>query len=84
LPSGLLLGYDSVMMLQQIYTGAGSTDTVVATEWIEHNADKIRSVVHTFRKIDKSTHFMIAPGGVVMAENPYQVRADGLSKRAGC
>jgi hypothetical protein len=84
LTSGLLLGYDSVLMAKQIYTGAGTTDTVVAADWIERNSDKIDSVVHKFRKIDKTSHFMIGAGGVVMAENPYKTRADGLSKRAGC
>lgn len=81
---GLLLGYDVMQMVRQVYTGAGTTDTVAAAGWIERNSERIESVIHKFRKIDNTRHFMIGPSGVVMAENPHRTRADGLSKRAGC
>ena len=84
LPAGLLIGYDTIMMARQIYSGAGTTDTVAAAEWIERNSEKIVSVQHKFRKIDKRHHFMVGTDGVVMSENPHRTRADGLSKRAGC
>jgi len=78
-----LTWYDGVYLLKAAVEGARSTDGDKVAAWIEDNASKVHAIVGPLQA-SKTSHFLFGPKAFAVVDKPYEVRSDGMQKRAGC
>lgn len=82
-PSGIAPFYVEPLILAQAIEGAGSTDGAAVAAWIEANAASIENMLGTFGATSTS-HFLPSADAMVVVQNPYEQREDGLVQRMVC
>jgi branched-chain amino acid transport system substrate-binding protein len=82
-PNSASYTYDAVYVLKAAVEGAKSFDAAKVAEWLEANASKVTGLGGPL-SAGKATHHLVGPNAVVGVERTFEVRSDGLQKRAGC
>jgi branched-chain amino acid transport system substrate-binding protein len=83
LSSAMVLGYDAMMIVRQVFTATKSFDAAPAARWIEDNSTRIDSIASRFSG-SKTRHYLVGSTGIAMVDKPHQRREDGLFRRVGC
>jgi branched-chain amino acid transport system substrate-binding protein len=83
-PLVVVYTYESVYALKAGLEGANKINGPSFAAWMETNSDKLSSVMSLPLHASKTSHFLISPAALIMAENPDQLNSDGLMKRLGC
>ncbi len=76
-------GYDAVYVLKAAIEATGATDGPTIAPWIEAHAHDIAAISAEHLTADKTSHFLIGPDALAMAERPDKRSPDGLLLRAG-
>jgi ABC-type branched-subunit amino acid transport system substrate-binding protein len=82
-PSGIAPFYVEPLILAQAINGAGTTDGAAVAAWIEANAASIDNMLGTFGASSES-HFLPSADAMVVVQNAFSQREDGLVERAQC
>jgi ABC-type branched-subunit amino acid transport system substrate-binding protein len=84
IPKGVtLFWYDGVYVLKAAIEGAGTTQGDKVAAWLENNGSSVHAIVGPLQP-SKTSHFLLGPKSLTVVERPYELRADGMQKRAGC
>ena len=83
LPNSASYTCNAVYVLKAAVEGAKTFDAAKVAEWLEANASKLTSLSGPL-SASKATHHLLGPNAIAGVERPYEVRSDGLQKRAGC
>jgi len=83
-PLVVVYTYESVYALKAGLEGANSLNGPNFAYWMENNNRLLSQTMSLPLDPSDTSHFLISPAALVMAENPYQLNPDGLMKRAGC
>jgi ABC-type branched-subunit amino acid transport system substrate-binding protein len=84
IPHGVaLFWYDGVYILKAAIEGAGTTQGDKVAAWLEENGSSVHAIIGPLQP-SKARHFLLGPKALAIVERPYEFRADGLQKRAGC
>lgn len=77
------IAYDSVYLMKAAVEGAGTTDALAITDWVEKNAGSVHAF--TLRLAgSKTKHALADPADMVMVRHPELHNAQGLTERADC
>lgn len=82
-PSGIAPFYVEPHILAQAIEGAGTTDGAEVAAWIEANAAEIENMLGTFGASSEN-HFLPSADAMVVVQNPFAQREDGLVERIQC
>jgi len=82
-PNSASYTYDAVYILKEAVEGAKSFDAEKVAAWLEANASKLTGLGGPL-SASKTTHHLVGTNAVVGVERTFEVRSDGLQKRAGC
>jgi ABC-type branched-subunit amino acid transport system substrate-binding protein len=82
-PSGIAPFYVQPHILAQAIEGAGTTDGAAVAAWVEANSAQIENMLGTFGATPEN-HFLPSADAMVVVQNPYLQREDGLVERIVC
>jgi ABC-type branched-subunit amino acid transport system substrate-binding protein len=83
-PLVVVYTYESVYALKAGLEGAKSLKGQNFATWMETNNLLLSQIMSLPLDPSDTSHFLISSAALVIAENPYQLNADGLMKRVGC
>jgi hypothetical protein len=83
-PLVVVYTYESVYALKAGLEGAKSLNGPNFANWMEDNDSLLSLTMSLPLDPSNTSHFLISSAALTMAENLYQVNADGLMKRVSC